>query len=232
MQQTEKRHVTGQLNNMQIEWRQWIALGGVARPAESATGSLRASTREYETIWPAASNSKPSDPLMDRSSARVLAVRSELNEQTFFFPVTHSDFVSTPVFGKKTRHPVSPIANSLGHASHAEQKQEIIPRSCFPFNLTNLIRVWHKTIVSTIKLCKALCTLNPYISNMRVFPVMLIITLHLNIVRFFSPPIDGDLIYTRPKCGILFFCVYVIMLNKPLNTTATSSLTAYMIHPY
>lgn len=90
MQQTEKRHVTGQLNNMQIEWRQWIALRGVARPAESATGSLRASTREYETIWPAASNSKPSDPLMDRSSARVLAVRSELNEQTFFFFLLHT----------------------------------------------------------------------------------------------------------------------------------------------
>lgn len=105
MQQPEKRHVTGQLNNMQIEWRQWIALRGVARPAESAAGSLRASTREYETIWPAASNSKPSDPLMDRSSARVLAVRSELNEQTFFFPFTHSDFASAPVFWQKDATP-------------------------------------------------------------------------------------------------------------------------------
>lgn len=71
MQQTEKRHVTGQLNNMQIEKQQWIAVGGIAHPAESATGSLHASKREFETIWPTASNCKHSDPLMDRSSARV-----------------------------------------------------------------------------------------------------------------------------------------------------------------
>lgn len=103
MQQTEQRHVTGQLNNMQIEWWQWIALGGVARPAESATGSLRASMREYETIWPAASNSKPSDPLMDRSSARVLAVRSELNEQTFFFFLLHTPTLRALRFLAKRR---------------------------------------------------------------------------------------------------------------------------------
>lgn len=164
MQQTEKHHVTGQLNNMQIEWQQRIELGGIARPAESATGSPRASKREYETIWPAASNCKPPDPPMDRSSARVPAVHSELNEQTFF-PFTLSDFMSVSGFGKNTRRPVSPFANSLGHASRAAQKREIIPRSCFPFNLTNLIRVGHKTIVSALKLCEALCTLNPYISN-------------------------------------------------------------------
>lgn len=83
MQQTENSHVTGQLNNMQIEWQQSIAFGGISGPAEGNTGSLCASEREYQTIWPAASDCKPCDPLMDRSSARVPAVHSQLNGHTF-----------------------------------------------------------------------------------------------------------------------------------------------------
>lgn len=129
---------------------------------------------------------RPADgPLFCESARRPLWIK----RTDFFFFSFYTLWLCecSGFWKKKKRHPVSPIANSLGHASHAEQKQEIIPRSCFPFNLTNLIRVWHKTIVSTIKQCKALCTLNPYISNTRVFPVMLIITVHLNIVRFFLP---------------------------------------------
>lgn len=55
---------------------------------ESATGSQCASTlaasvlahgaTEYETIWPAASNSKHSHPQLDYSFVRVLSVHFEL----------------------------------------------------------------------------------------------------------------------------------------------------------
>lgn len=84
-----KSHVTRQLNNMQIERQQWIALRGVICPVESATGSQCASMHGHWVsmkpfgLLPPIPNIQT--PLMDYSSVRVLSVHFELMNLNFLY---------------------------------------------------------------------------------------------------------------------------------------------------
>lgn len=104
-------HVTRQLNNMQIERQQWIALRGVICPVESATGSQCASMHGHWVsmkpfgLLPPIPNIQT--PLMDYSSVRVLSVHFELMNLNFLYTLwLHECFSVETMFP-----PVTWIAN-------------------------------------------------------------------------------------------------------------------------
>lgn len=99
MQQTETHHVTGQLNNMQIERQQQIALRGVICPVESATASPRASTHGHWASMKPFGLLPPIPNLQTRWWTALLweCLASTLNKWTEI-SFTHSDFANAPVW--------------------------------------------------------------------------------------------------------------------------------------